>query len=449
MRFRRWSATVAAVAMLAAACGDDSDSDSDAETDDTAETDEAEGGAESTGPCGGDEVDPSAENVQAVPAEYDTIQEAVDAAEPCDLVLVSPGVYNEAVDVTTDDITIRGLDRNEVILDGEFELGNGIRVLEAEGVAVENMTARNYTTNGFFWTGVERYRGSYLTAHNLGSYGIYAFDSTTGLIEDSYGSGASDGGVYIGQCDPCNAVVDNMLGEHNGLGYSGTNASGELYIVNSTFRYNRTGMVPNSGTYEDLYPQDGITIVGNVVYGNGNPDTAAIDAARLATGTGILVAGGNNNVIERNLIFDHSLVGLGVIPIDDDEIEGGLFWPSGNVVRDNVVEDSELADLALADEGPDAENCFEGNTFGLSAPVDVEAVAPCEGEPGGDREDGALDLGHLISRETPESGNYEDQPVPDDQENMPEADSAAWESAGDPPEVDLDAISLPDRPEDA
>ena len=100
----------------------------------------------------------------AVPADYPTITEAVDAAVPGDLILISPGVYNEAVNVTTDELTIRGLDRNEVILDGELELDNGIRVLGAKGVAIENMTARNYTNNGFFWTGVDGYRGSYLTA---------------------------------------------------------------------------------------------------------------------------------------------------------------------------------------------------------------------------------------------------------------------------------------------
>ena len=78
---------------------------------------------------------------------------------PGDLILVSPGTYHEAVNVTTQELTIRGLDRNEVILDGEFELENGIRVLGAGGVAIENMTARNYTVNGFFWTGVDGYRG--------------------------------------------------------------------------------------------------------------------------------------------------------------------------------------------------------------------------------------------------------------------------------------------------
>ena len=62
-----------------------------------------------------------------VPQDAPTIQAAVDAAEPGGIVLISPGVYEEAVVVTTPFLTIRGLDRNRVILEGGFTLDNGIR----------------------------------------------------------------------------------------------------------------------------------------------------------------------------------------------------------------------------------------------------------------------------------------------------------------------------------
>ena len=53
-----------------------------------------------------------------VPADFPTIQDAVDAAKPGSLILIAPGVYNEGVTVETEDLTIRGEDRNTVILDG-------------------------------------------------------------------------------------------------------------------------------------------------------------------------------------------------------------------------------------------------------------------------------------------------------------------------------------------
>ncbi len=259
-----------------------------------------------------DRVADGAPSTLRVPDDHATIQEAVDAAEPGDLVLIAPGVYEEAVDVSTDDLTLRGLDRDEVVLEGNFELENGVRILEADGVVVENMTAQNYTGNGFFWTGVDGYRGSYLTAIRNGDYGLYAFGSVNGVFEHSYGSGSPDAGVYIGQCYPCNAVIDDFTAEWNGFGYSGTNSGGNLVIVNSVFRENRAGIVPNSGSYEGCYPQRETTIVGNLVHDNGNPDTDAIDAALLGAGNGILVTGGIDNVIERNRVENHDVTGIAV-----------------------------------------------------------------------------------------------------------------------------------------
>ena len=135
-----------------------------------------------------------------------------------------------------------------------------------------------------------------------------------GPLEHSYAAGSPDAGFYIGECFHCDAVVDDVLSEHNGLGYSGTNAGGNLLIVNSTFRNNRAGIVPNSGSYELCYPQRETTIVGNLVYSNNQPDTPAIDVAILAMGNGILVAGGIRNTIARNLRVDHDRTGIGLVP---------------------------------------------------------------------------------------------------------------------------------------
>lgn len=469
---KTFMAAVASAALILASCGggDSADSAGDTTADTTAATDPATTDA----PDGG-----GTEGTIEVPADYPTIQEAVDAAAEGDLILIAPGTYNEAVDVTTNNLTIRGLDRNETILDGDFALENGIRVLGASGVAVENLTATNYTKNGVFWTGSDGYRASYVTTYRTGDYGIYAFDSVNGLIENTYTAGSPDAGLYIGECYPCNAVIRNAVSEHNGLGYSGTNSGGNLLIINSVFRNNRAGVVPNSGSYELCYPNRETTIVGNEVYSNNQPDTPAIDVAILAMGNGILVAGGVKNTIERNLVYDHAKTGIGLVPFPEegasDEAPTPDEWDrpceetkndpapenapdlvvwdaQQNMVMDNVVSESGAADIAVASLGDLSVlgNCFAGNDFSTSAPVELETLAPCEGTGSGDWTAGAINIAQwLVDAETaPPSVPYEDAVLPplEPQEQMPDAATApAAPAVNMPPEVDLDAITVPTR----
>jgi hypothetical protein len=421
------------------------------------------------------------DGVLEVPGEFESIQAAVDASSPGDLVLIDAGTYHEAVNVTTDEITIRGLDRNEVILDGEFELDNGIRVLGASNVIVENLTAQNYTSNGVFWTASDGYRGSFLTAYRNGDYGVYAFDSINGQLDNSYAAGSPDAGFYIGQCYPCNSVITTVQAEHNGLGYSGTNSGGNLLIVNSIFNNNRAGIVPNSGSYELCYPERDTSIVGNLVYSNNQPDTPAIDVAILAMGNGILAPGGVMNLISRNRVFDHDKTGIGLVPFleeganDDiptreewdvpcaeqreqppaDEIPDALLWEAfDNVVTDNVLSDNRTADLGVAGVGtPTAElgNCFSGNQFVTTAPLDLETLAPCGATGSGDWDAGALNvlawLDEVATR--PPSVDFKDAVLPPKPvlDNMPDAATAPARPAGPlVTEIDLDAIVVPEAP---
>jgi len=421
------------------------------------------------------------DSVREVPAEYPTIQAAVDAAAEGDLVLISPGTYNEAVDVATNNLTIRGLDRDSVVLDGKLELDNGIRVLGATGVAVENLTAINYTANGVFFTGTTGYRASYVTTYRTGDYGIYAFDSTMGQIDNSHTVGSRDGGVYIGECFPCDALIFNILSEHNGLGYSGTNSGGNLLIVSSTFRNNRAGIVPNSGSYELCYPSRETTIVGNLVYSNNQTDTPAIDVALLAQGNGILIAGGVRADIERNRVYDHNRTGIGLVPYleedPNDDLPTPEEWdtpcseqkneipatPSGpllwnayeNKVVGNAVSDSREADIALASAGEDIStfrNCFADNEITTSAPLDLQALAPCEGSgSGGDWTAGDLNVSRWLGEMAtlPGEVDWKTAALPElgAHENMADPATAPARPATDVPmAIDLDAITVPDAP---
>lgn len=475
-RFRRVSATLFSVALVVAACGGSDDSSGTAAP---AGTTDPAGTAAPTG------TEAPSDGVRRVPGDYPTIQEAVDAADPGDLVLIAPGVYNEAVNVATDQLTIRGLDRNDVILDGEFELENGIRVLGASGVAVENMTAINYTVNGFYWIEADGYRASYLTAQRNNDYGIYAFDSVNGLIEHAYAAGSPDAGFYIGQCYECNALVNDVWAEFNGLGYSGTNSGGNLTIVNSQFNDNRAGIVPNSGSYELCYPERETTLIGNVVFGNDNPDTPSKGLADLAFGSGITIGGGVANTVERNLVYDHSRAGIAVAPFPeenphddlpeqdewevscdvqreaplaevspDDLVAGAyLVWnPYNNRVFDNSVADSGIADLVNSGFGVPTEdlgNCFSANTFTTSQPADLETLAPCDGVGTGDWTIDAFDPIQIMTFVPPPPADYKTVKLPplprlpgmDDPETAP-----ASPAVGMPPSFDTASIQRPTEP---
>lgn len=308
-----------------------------------------------------------------VPTEYPTIQSAVDAADPGDLILIAPGTYKEQVTVTTPSLTVRGEDRNAVILDGEHIRENGV-FATADGVAVENLTTKNFTSNGVFWTGITGYRGSYLTAIDNGVYGIYAFDSVDGLIEHSYASGSWDAGFYIGQCDPCNAVITDVVAEYNGLGYSGTNSSGNIYIVNSVWRYNSGGIVPNTLDSELLPPVHDVVVAGNYVHDQGTVVVPAGTVQRTAEGHGIVIPGGLNSIVANNLVADNTGYGIAIAPMFDAN-----FWPSGgHEIRGNTVLNSGLADLVLS--GPaESGSCFADNEYERSIPRSLGLLHDCDG----------------------------------------------------------------------
>lgn len=405
------------------------------------------------------ERDPSADvaarasgDTLEVPADEPTIQGAVDAATPGDLILISPGTYREAVEVpaTKPYLTIRGVERNTTILDGGFELANGFKVVKAKGVAIENLTARNYTKNGFFWTGAEGYRGSYLTAVRNGDYGIYAFESTKGQFDHSYAAGSPDAGFYIGGCQPCDALITDVTSEWNGLGYSGTNAGGNLVIANSTWRRNRAGIVPNSGSYEPDFPQRDMVIVGNLVYENNNGKTPAIDISITAMGNGILSAGGQENRVLRNRVWDHDLGGIVIITYPES---AEYVWKAkDNEVRGNVVSGSGLGDLAFwhDDVEENLGNCFADNVFETTRPEALEESAPCTGEGTGDFSKGAFDIIKLaVNDGKPASVPYEQAVLPTrpEEANMADPKGSPGRPAIDvPAAVDIDAIGVPDAP---
>ena len=424
------------------------------ESDSTASEDSDSG----SGPSEGAPEDEPTYTVRNVPADYPTIQAAVDAAEPGDLVLIHEGVYNEAVVVQTDEIVIRGIDRNKVILDGQYaEIGseNGI-IISANGVAVENLTIRGYTRNGLFWTGdygndffIDGYRASYVTVHNVGVYGIYAFNALNGHFDHTYASGSDDSSYYVGQCRDCNALLYEVEATNSQLGYSGTNSSGTV-IAKSHFHNNMIGFVTSSLSSEQLAPNTGTIIVGNYIHDNNNEQVPSRNHSyQLGLGTGVILAGTTDNIVERNRIVDNHRAGVTTLDWIAAILGGEVDYKAvGNIVRDNIIYGSTLdADLMLAlgsiDEGGQ-QNCYQGNTFDNSTPADIEVSLSCDNPTNA----GLVPLDQLIAKFNIgfDPIDYRDAPVPE--YNF---DNMAGDPATDPPQpainlpmaFDLDSIGIP------
>jgi hypothetical protein len=310
-----------------------------------------------------------------VPQDAGTIQEAIGQAGSGDIVLLDRGTYPGKVVVPADraGITIRGVDRNDVVFDGR-DLRPFAVTVHADHVALENFSAHNFRGNAIVWDSVRGFLGRYLTVWNVGGYGIYAIDSTNGRLVNDLSSGAANSAFYIGECDPCHTVLTHLVARFSGIGYSGTNASGDLVVRDSVWDRNGTGILPNSYNEEAHPPQARALFAGNTVRGSGTVPTPATDPLGGFTGIGIGIAGGQRDVVRGNSVVGSARYGIVLYPTLQ---RGGTTWaPAGNVVRDNTVRRSGVADLAIA-KGSGGGNCFVGNLADTLLPPGLGSLFRC------------------------------------------------------------------------
>lgn len=347
----------------------------------------------------GEAEQPGAADVVRVPADAATITEAVDLVAPGGLVLIEPGVYAEQVLVDTEDVTIRGVDRNDTIIDGEGVRSYGI-VGIADGIRVENLTVREATFYGVLITGmhdengptahggdgytrldpetfppVQRFLVDSVTASNNGLYGIYAFDAQHGVIRNSYASGSADSGFYVGQCRECDILVEGNVAERNAIGFENANASDSVVLTGNRFSGNRIGMTLISNYQESFTPQRGNTVVGNVIVDNAGADSPS--HADGGFGVGIGIAGGQENVLRGNVIAGNPAAGVLFSNTED-------LAALGNSLTDTVF-DGNGVDVAnvSAERAPASANCVAGTFTSLPALFGIE----CTGvQPSGSRD---------------------------------------------------------------
>ena len=219
----------------------------------------------------------------------------------------------------------------------------------ADGVAVENLTTRNYTENGFFWSGVLGYRG--LVPHRVPQRRLRHLRVRLAVR-------AVRPLVRVGQPRLRllhRAVQPVSRGHHRRrvrvqparlLGHElvGRPLHRELGVVAAT----GPASCPTASTAKSWRRRALATIAGNVVDANGD------DRRRTIGGRGLRRRArrrhrdrraGSANTITKNRVVDNAKVGIALAP--SVGLQAVPTSATGNQVTDNVVQGSGLADLAV------------------------------------------------------------------------------------------------------
>lgn len=372
-----------------------------------------------------------------VPLDFFSVQNAVDAAQPGDLILLDPGVYTEEISITTPDIVVRGRDRNSVFIDGLHSATTGITVL-ADGVAIENLTVRNYLGDGIVVQADSvavprnRFRALHVTTSNTGENGINLENTTNAEIRQGWLSGHGAAGVQVTDCANCATLVTTTLVEFSARGFSVSGGMGGVSIFSSTSRNNRTGVVVEDGP---TLPSTDVLVAANLVLNNGFTTSPSTDPLwDTSFGTGVFLGGTVGTEVVANRVEGNTRSGIVLSQTigreDADPIATRLERneTSGHVEGDIV--------LALLAGVADAGLCIRDNVGSSIAPQGAAEAARCGAE------NSAPPLFEWTG-ETRSTIPYPNGPVPPGIDGMAEADVAPPIPAGPVVSPDVSSAVVP------
>lgn len=316
-------------------------------------------------------------------------------------------------------IQIHGTGRyaSQVQVHGDTRKQNVFKADRADGIVFYNMTAQYSDYNNFYVLETDGFRYEKIVSRWSREYGFLSFVSDDGVYQnlDAYGSG--DAGVYPGSGPQtggkrCGIVLTKVNSHDNLQGNSGSAGDGLCYHDND-FHHNGVGVVVDSfSTGHPGTPQDSSRWENNRIYSN-NRDYFTADRDRyclkpyverdpkivcpaimVPSGTGILIAGGNDNVIRNNWIWDNWRHGAQLFFVeayfrgDSDPLKqfdtsnGNRYTGNRMGVRPDGVRDPNGQNFWW-DEGGRG-NCWEGNTGPGGRPAndgDPAQLPPCPGSP--------------------------------------------------------------------
>jgi hypothetical protein len=223
---------------------------------------------------------------------------------------------------------------DDVEIIGERAKLNVIRADRADGIFLRNMKITLSDFNNIYVLETNGFRLDRIESGYSREYGVLSFTSDHGVYENCETYGNGDSGVYPGSGPDRHGqpdahghvygiVIQNCNSHDNNIGSSGTAGNGTLF-QNNRFHDNAIGVTTDSfaGGHPGM-PQDASKWVDNLIYSNNKnifsddrdeyckqpaedrDPTVVCPTFQVPVGTGLLIAGGNDNIVEGNYIFDN------------------------------------------------------------------------------------------------------------------------------------------------
>ena len=223
-----------------------------------------------------------------------------------------------------------GAKPTDVKIIGSRNKDNVIRADRADGVVLRNFQVQFSDFNNIYVHETNGFRESDILTRWSREYGALSFTSDHGLYERIRGYGTGDSVIYPGsgpqraRCGDYGIEVRDVDAHHSTIGYSGT-AGDSVYVHDSKFHHNSAGLTTDSfASGHPGMPQDCSRFENNQFYSNNvnyfndardrycrdtpprrRDRTKVCPSFQVPVGTGLLIAGGNGNVVKNNFFFDN------------------------------------------------------------------------------------------------------------------------------------------------
>jgi hypothetical protein len=306
----------------------------------------------------------------------ESIQAAVDAAEPGDTIVVQKGIYNETVVIDKDGISLRGgkavLEPPSEPTEGPCE-GAGLCVLGdvdfqtgevseyVEDVSISGFTVRDFSVYGIVGIGARDARFVKNRSFDNGEYGITSFFSTGTKVISNVTSGAEDAAIYVGDSPHANTWIANNDTYDSASGILVRNALHGHIIANKAHN-NCIGIIFIA---DAPGPAGEFEVDGNRVQHNNRACPVTAETPRLS-GVGIGLLGARSVKIRGNLVLKN-------VPSGPPALSGGVVLVRG--IEGTAPKNNSVVGNVILRNHPDifwdrsgSGNSFLGNLCNTSVP---------------------------------------------------------------------------------